>query len=62
MLGDDLEGRGGQEVGGRSGRERMCVHTQLVHFIVQQRLTEPCKAIILKKNYSLGDIRVHTTV
>ena len=49
MLGDDLEGWGGQEVGGRSERERMCVHTQLVHSIVQQRLTEPCKAIILKK-------------
>ena len=62
MLCDDPDGWDGQEMGGSSQREGVCVHIQLVHFIVQKKLTQPCKAIILKKNYSLGNIRVYTTV
>ena len=49
MLCDDPDGWDGQEVGGSSKREGVCVHIQLVHFIVQKKLTQPCKAIILKK-------------
>ena len=39
----------GGGVGERSKREGMYVYLQLIHFIVQQKLTQPCKAIILKK-------------
>ena len=40
-------------MGGRSKREGIQVYIQLVHFIVQQKLTQHCKATILqwkKKN------------
>ena len=35
-------------VAGRSRREGICVYIQLFHFIVQQKLTWHCKAIILQ--------------
>ena len=53
MLCDD--GAGGLGVGGRPEREGMYVHLQLIHFVVQQKLTQHCKAVILqlkKKNQS----------
>ena len=34
--------------GGRLNREGKCVYLQLIYFIVQQRLTQHCKAIILQ--------------
>ena len=50
MLCDHLEGwdkEGGREMqeGGDMG---MYVCIQLIHFVVQQKLTQRCKAIILK--------------
>ena len=41
------------EVGGMSERERIYVYIQLIHFAVQQKLTQHCKATILqlKKNF-----------
>ena len=33
-------------VGGRSKRERIYVYIWLIHVIVQQKLTQHCKAII----------------
>ena len=48
---------GGLGVGGRPEREGMYVHLQLIHFVVQQKLTQHCKAVILqlkkKKKISL---------
>ena len=34
----------------RSQREGICVYMSLIDFIVQQELTQHCKAIILEKN------------
>ena len=34
-------------MGGISKREGMCVYISLIHFIVQQKLTQFCKAIVL---------------
>ena len=34
--------------GGRSKREEIYVYIQLIHFIVQQKLTQHCKAIIFQ--------------
>ena len=48
MLCDDLEGWMGGGVGGRLQREGICVCIQLIHFVVQQKLTQHCKAIILQ--------------
>ena len=31
---------------GRSQRKRICVYVQLIHFVVPQKLTQYCKAII----------------
>ena len=39
---------GGMGGGGKSQREGMCVGVWLIHFAVQQRLTQHCKAIILQ--------------
>ena len=52
VLCDDLDGWDGGWVGGRSKREGIQVYIQLIHFIVQQKLTQHYKAIIcqLKKN------------
>ena len=33
---------------GRSQRERVYVSIQLIHFVVQQKLTQHCKAVILQ--------------
>ena len=33
----------------RSKREAIHVHIELIHFTVQQKLTQHCKAIILQK-------------
>ena len=45
--------RGGIRVRGRLKREGIYICLQLIHFIVQQKLTQHCKAIILqfKKRY-----------
>ena len=45
MLCDDLDGwNGGQ---GRSKKEGVYVYIELTHFIVQQKLTQHCKATIV---------------
>ena len=51
MLCDDLEGGDGED--GREAQEGGCmgiyVYIQLIHFVVQQKLTQQhCKAIILQ--------------
>ena len=45
--------------GGRSKREGIQVYIQLIHFIVQKKLTQHCKAIILpiKNKMSVDDAR-----
>ena len=51
MLCDDLEEwDGGSEMGGGFKREEIYIYiyTQLVHFVVRQKLTQHCKAIILQ--------------
>ena len=49
MLHGDLDGRDGTGgVGGRSKREGIYVYIELIHFIVQQKLTQHCEAIILQ--------------
>ena len=35
-------------VGGRLKKEEICVYIQLTHVVVQQKLTQCCKAIILQ--------------
>ena len=49
--------KGGLErgVGGRSNRDGIFVHKWLIHFIVQQKLTQPCKATLfpIKNDYYL---------
>ena len=35
-------------VGGRLQREGIYVYIELIHFVVQQKLTQHCKAIILQ--------------
>ena len=47
VLCDDLEGWDGG-VGGRFKREGINVYTWLIDFVVQQKRTQPCKAIILQ--------------
>ena len=47
VLCDELDGWDG-EVRGSSKREGICVYRELIHFIVQQKLTQHCKAIILQ--------------
>ena len=44
MLCDDLEVWDGKGVGARLQREGMYVYTQLIHFVVQQKLMQHCKA------------------
>ena len=50
MLCDDQEGW--DREGGRQAQEGgdmgICVYIQLIHFVVQQNLTQHCKAIILQ--------------
>ena len=45
---DDLEGWMVSGVGGRLQREGIYVYIELIHFVVQQELTQHCKAIILQ--------------
>ena len=45
MLCDELDGWDGGGEGRQSKREGMCVYIQLIHFIVQQKLTQHYKAI-----------------
>ena len=47
VLCDDLEGRDGAW-GGRLKREEIYVYVWLSHFVVQQKLTQHCKAIIFQ--------------
>ena len=47
VLYDDLEGYDGWEVEGRLKRERIYVEIQLICTVVQQKLTQHCKASIL---------------
>ena len=49
MLCGDPEGWDGGTVGGRSKREGIYVYIWLIHFVVQQKLTQHCKATILQK-------------
>ena len=45
---DDLDGWVGVGVGGRSKRVGVQVYIQLIHFTVQHKLRQHCKAIILQ--------------
>ena len=47
MLCDDLEGWDGV-VGGRLKKEGICVYIELIHIVLQQKLAQHCKAIILQ--------------
>ena len=50
MLCDDLEGwdrEGGREKH-EGGDMRIYVYVKLIHFVVQQKLTQHCKAFILQ--------------
>ena len=44
----DLEGRAAGEKGRRLKREGIYVYLQLIHFVIQQKLMQHCKAIILQ--------------
>ena len=46
QLTDDLEGWDGGRVGGRLKREGIYGYLQLIHIVVQQKLTQYCKATI----------------
>ena len=50
MLGNNPEGweGGPRGVGGRSKSEEIHVYIELIDFVVQQNLTQHCKAIILR--------------
>ena len=48
MLYDDLRAGMGGGVGGRFKKEEVYVYIQLIHIIVQQELTQHCKAIIFQ--------------
>ena len=46
---DRRDGWGLGGVGGRFKRKRVYVYTQLIHFTVQQKLKQHCKAITFQK-------------
>ena len=48
MLCYDLEGRDGEEGSRRFRREGVYVHVWLIHVVIQQKLMQHCKAIILQ--------------
>ena len=50
MLCDDLEewGREGGREAQEGGDMEIYVYIELIHFVVQQKLTQHCKAIILQ--------------
>ena len=43
-----MGGMGGEYVGGRFKREGISVDLWLIHCMIQQKLTHPCKAIIFQ--------------
>ena len=47
VLCDDLESHG-RGMGGRAKGKGIYAYTQLIHLVVQQKLTEHCKAIIFQ--------------
>ena len=55
-----MAGCGGRELpeGG------ICVHIELIHFVVQQKLTQHCKTIILqlRKNFLISNCRIITII
>ena len=55
MLCDDLDGWDGGGVGGVSQREGIYVYIWLIHFAVQQKLTQHCKATIKEKKILAPD-------
>ena len=48
VLGDDIASGIGGGVGEESKREGICVYIELIHFIVQQKLSQHCKAILFQ--------------
>ena len=56
MLCGDLDGWDGWG-GGRSQREGIYIYIELIHFIVQQELTQHCKAIILQFKKKTNQLR-----
>ena len=60
MLCDDLEGWGGGRMGGRVKREGIYVYILLIHVIVQQKLIQHCKAIILQLKINLKNEKITT--
>ena len=57
MLGDNLEGWDGWEVGGRFRREGTYVYPWLIHADVWQKPTQNCKAIILQLKIIFKKVR-----
>ena len=55
VLCDDLDGWDGGGVGGVSQREGIYVYIWLIHFAVQQKLTQHCKATIKEKKILAPD-------
>ena len=53
VLSNDLEGWGWEWVAGELKKERVYIHTQLIHFVVQQKSMQHCKAIILWSKVNL---------
>ena len=58
MLCGDVGGCDGDGVGERSKWEGLCVYIQLIHFIVQQKLTQHCKAIILQLKNNCNNLSI----
>ena len=58
MLCDDLEGWDGSGGRGRLKREGICIHTEPIHVVVQQKLMQHCKAIILQLKNKLKNTTV----
>ena len=53
MLCGDLNGKEIQ-------KKRICVYLQLIHFAVQQKLTQHCKATILQSNFKKEEYEKNT--
>ena len=53
MLCDDLDGWDGV-MGGGLKREGIYVYIQLIHFVVQQKLTQHCNTIVLQLKKKKG--------
>ena len=48
LLGDDLEEWDGGILGGRLKREEIHIYMYLIHFVVQQKLTQHYKVSVLQ--------------